>query len=223
MNIIKKVFIRSKPNFSKLIEYGFIKQDNVYIYSKLILNNDFLVIIKIDNNINVSGTIIDNNTKEEYLNIDNNNIQGPFINGLRDCYKKLLINIKNKCFETNKFNNNQSKRIVQYILDTYQDKPEFLWDKYPNYGVFRNKKHKWYAIIMDIDKSKISSATGLVEIINIKLDEITVKNLLKIKGYYPAYHMNKKHWTTIALDDTVSDEEIIKYLNISYKIVSNKK
>ena len=221
MNIIKQIFIRSKPNFSKLIEYGFIKQDNVYTYAKSIMNNDFLVIVKIDNN-NISSTILDNNTQEQYLNIDNNSIQGPFINELRDNYQQLLIDIRNNCFETDNFINAQTKRIIKYILDKYHDKPEFLWDKYPNYGVFRNKKNKWYAIIMDVDKSKISNNNGLVEIINLKLEEKTIKKLLNNNGYYPAYHMNKKHWITITLDDTIKDQEIIKYLNISYQLVNNK-
>ena len=31
--------------------------------------------------------------------------------------------------------------------------------------------------------------------------------------------MNKKYWLTIILDDTLPDEEIIKYINISYHLI----
>lgn len=34
--------------------------------------------------------------------------------------------------------------------------------------------------------------------------------------------MNKKNWLTIILDDTVSDEEIIKYIKKSYNMVNDQ-
>lgn len=70
---------------------------------------------------------------------------------------------------------------------------------------------------MNIDKSKIDKASaGEVEVINIKLDEKEIPILLNKKGFYPSYHMNKKNWITIILDDTLSDDEIMKYINISH-------
>ena len=56
-----------------------------------------------------------------------------------------------------------------------------------------------------------------IEIINIKLDENKIVKLLNRKGFYKAYHMNKKYWITINLDDTISDEEIMNYIEESYK------
>ncbi|MBP3799889.1 MAG: MmcQ/YjbR family DNA-binding protein, partial [Bacilli bacterium] len=44
-------------------------------------------------------------------------------------------------------------------------------------------------------------------------------SLLKKKGYYEAYHMNKKSWITIILDDTVSDNDIKKLIDNSYSII----
>ena len=35
--------------------------------------------------------------------------------------------------------------------------------------------------------------------------------------------MNKKMWITISLDDTLSDNEIIKYLDKSYEIINEKR
>ena len=39
MNIENEVFKRSKINFSKLLNYGFKKEDKIYKYSKNILND----------------------------------------------------------------------------------------------------------------------------------------------------------------------------------------
>ena len=39
---------------------------------------------------------------------------------------------------------------------------------------------------------------------------------------YPAYHMNKKCWYSIFLDNALSDEEIIAMLKASYELVLSK-
>ncbi|MCD6112181.1 MAG: MmcQ/YjbR family DNA-binding protein [Bacteroidales bacterium] len=35
----------------------------------------------------------------------------------------------------------------------------------------------------------------------------------------PGYHLNKKHWNTIILDNSVKDELIYQWINISYNLV----
>ena len=150
-------------------------------------------------------------------------MNGEFVNKVRDSYKEILIDIKNKCFETNYFINNQTNRINKYIKEKYNNNPEFLWEKTPGCGVYRNKNNdKWYAIIMNIDLSKIDDGSGEVEIINVKLNEEKILELLKQKGFYKAYHMNKKDWITIILNDTLSDKEIIKLIDESYNIIDEK-
>ena len=54
------------------------------------------------------------------------------------------------------------------------------------------------------------------------VDEVIkqIENYLSKIGYYEAYHMNKKKWISIILDDTLKDEEIISLLDKSYDIVS---
>ena len=220
MNLEKDIFKRTTINFKKLIEYGFKKEKDKYIYQKNFLNNDFQAIITIDNNENISSKIIDLQINEEYINI-RTEMNGEFVNKVRESYKEILIDIKNKCTEINYFINNQTNRITKYINNKYLDKPEFLWPKFPGYGVFRNKNNnKWYGIIMNIDSSKLENTTGEVEIINIKLKEEKIKKLLKIKGFYKAYHMNKKDWISIILNDTLKDNEIITLIDESYNLIN---
>ena len=220
MNLEKDIFKRTTINFKKLIEYGFKKEKDKYIYQKSFLNNDFQAIITIDNNENISSKIIDLQINEEYINI-RTEMNGEFVNKVRESYKEILIDIKNKCTEINYFINNQTNRITKYINNKYLDKPELLWPKFPGYGVFRNKNNnRWYGIIMNIDSSKLENTTGEVEIINIKLKEEKIKKLLKIKGYYKAYHMNKKDWISIILNDTLKDNEIITLIDESYNLIN---
>ena len=41
-------------------------------------------------------------------------------------------------------------------------------------------------------------------------------------GIVPGYHMNKKHWNTVAFNADVSDKLILELLHNSYQLVWNK-
>ena len=215
MKIEYEIFKGCKIDLNKLINYGFNKIDNKYIYEKNFINNQFKAIITYDKDI--KGKIIDNDTNEEYTNI-RREITGSFVNEVKDKYIEILTDIRNKCFYKDYFVFNQSNRITKLIINKYNNPIEFLWDSTPYAGVFRNDKKKWYGIIMNIDKSKLDSNTkGKVEIINIKTNR--VEELLNKKGFYPAYHMNKKYWITIILDESLSDKEIMELISESYELV----
>lgn len=126
-------------------------------------------------------------------------------------------------FYSNSYINNIDK-INKYIKEKYNDEPEFLWDKFPGYAVYRNKNNnKWYGIIMNLDLSKLDSGSGEVEIINVKLAENKIKKLLKKKGFYEAYHMSKTDWLSIILNDTLKDDEIMSLIDDSYNLISKPK
>ena len=219
MSIEKELFKRSEVVFDKLEKYGFIKKNNCYLYEQNFLNDDFKVIITIDTKGIVNGKVIDLQTNEEYINI-NTDMSGNFVNEVRNEYKQILNSIKANCFENNYFISKQANRITKYIKEKYNNTPQFLWEKFKDYGVFRNSNNdKWYAIIMNINLSKLNIGNHEAEIINVKLSEDKVNKLLKEKGYYQAYHMNKKNWISIVLDDTLDDNEIIKLIDASYDLI----
>ena len=49
---------------------------------------------------------------------------------------------------------------------------------------------------------------GQVEAVNLKHDQVA--DLLSHKGVYPAFHMNKRYWISVVLDDTLSDKDVYK-------------
>ena len=51
-----------------------------------------------------------------------------------------------------------------------------------------------------------------IEVLNVKLDPVKIPLLEQADGFYPCYHMNRKHWITVALDGSVSDEYIMELL-----------
>ena len=64
-----------------------------------------------------------------------------------------------------------------------------------------------------INSTKINGKDENVEILNVKLDKDKIQNLLKIKGFYSAYHMNKKSWITMILDETLDDNTIMELID----------
>lgn len=221
--IESEIFKRYHVDFKKLKDYGFSKIEDRYVYSENFDNNSFRADIIIDKEGKIDSKVIDLDQDEEYVNIKIALQNGEFVNRVRNSYKEILINIREKCFVKDYFIFNQANRITEYIDKTYHDKPEFLWKKFTGYGVFRNKNNnKWYGIIMNIDKSKMKIGKGEVEILNVKLEKDHIEKLLKKKGFFEAYHMNSKDWISIILDDTLKDNEIISLLNESYNLIKAK-
>ena len=115
--------------------------------------------------------------------------------------------------------------IISFIENEFGTVGEQLWANFPNYFVFRNSKNKkWFAIIMDIEKSKLGlDGDGKIDIIVIKCDPILVGSLVHNKGYLPAYHMSKKSWITVLLDGSAPDDQIKDLLHLGYDIIDSKK
>ncbi len=223
MDLEKDIFKKSIIDNNKLVKYGFKKNNNKYIISKNILNNTFRIDIEIENNI-VKGSIYDLAFNEEYTNYRVLNQIGEFVNKIREEFINYLEDIKNNCTITNYFVTKQANRITELIIDKYHDIPVFLWDSYPGNGVFKNiNTNKWYGIIMPINKNKLTNEDKEIEILNVKLAKEDIKRLLKEKGYYEAYHMNKENWITIILDDSIDDEVIMELIDQSYQFAKPKK
>ena len=218
MTIENDVFKKYTPDFNKLIEYGFSKNKTVYRYEKLFKNNEFKAVVEITKEGIVRGKVIELENNEEFLPLKVETQQGAFVGVIREEYKTILTDIRNSCFSKNYFIFPQSNRITNLIIKKYGDGPNFMWEQFENYGVFKNANtNKWYGIIMNINYSKLGlDNKNPVEVINVKLDKDEIQNLLKKDGYYPAWHMNKKSWITITLDETLSDVEIMNLIEESY-------
>lgn len=225
MNIEKNIFQRVKVNFAKLSEYGFEKSDNLWIYRKTFFNNEFRAVVKVNQEGEFSGNVYETNSDDIYFPLRVESMHDGFVGKIRCEYETILNDIKNNCCHLNYFVFPQANRLSQAIYKKYGNHPVFPWPKYNGHGVFKNSdNNKWYAIVMNIDKSKLDkNLSGEIEVVNVKLDEAEITDLLKQQGFYPAYHMNKKNWITITLDETLSDEAILSLTDKSYRHTLEKK
>jgi len=121
------------------------------------------------------------------------------------------------------------ENILNYVKKEYGTDPEHLWPEYPDYEVLRHRdtkgqKAKWYALIMRVKNESLGiKNAGETEVIYIKGQPETINLLCSGKGFYPAYHMNKKYWISVAIDGTVPMENIKQLLDESYALTENKK
>ena len=115
-------------------------------------------------------------------------------------------------------------QFIQYVIDQYGVEGEYLWAKYPNYCVFRHlNNRKWFAAVMDIPRNKLGlESIEILDVVNVKCDHILIGSLRREPGFFPAYHMNKASWITVALDGSVPDEQIKMLLDMSYDATAPK-
>lgn len=209
------------PN--KLLKYGFIKENDSYKYSKLILDNEFKIEVEYKDS-NMSSKLIEVEFNDEYMQADSN-VTGEYANTIKNAYEEELNNIKDKCFIKQAFKEKQTNEIINYLKEKYNSEPEFLWEKYDDAAAIRNSKNnKWFGIFMEVNKTKLGmNEDQIVEIIDVSYYKDRVDEVIDNKGIFPGYHMNKKSWITILLDRTVSTEEIKRLIDISYEISISKK
>ena len=110
------------------------------------------------------------------------------------------------------------KELEKYISETYSADPEYPWESTPASAVFRHAANrKWFALLMDIPRSKLGmQSDDMISVVNLKCDPLMTGSVCMEKGIYPAYHMNKNYWISVALDGTVPDETVKMLLDMSF-------
>ena len=216
-----KDFIKDKKiDLKRLEKFGFKLKDNSYYYDIFLLNNQFKMTVKINLDNSIFTEIIDVETSESYVLHLLEMIRSGYSEKVYGGYSEVLEKIKKECFEDEIFKTDYTKEVVDYVKNKYGDKLEFLWEKSPKTAVVRRKNsNKWYAVILTLSKRKLNlDSDKLVEVINLHNSPEEIEKLIDNKKYFPAYHMNKKHWCTICLDGTVELEKIYRLIDISYEL-----
>ena len=216
-----KDFIKDKKiDLKRLKKFGFKLKENSYYYDIFLLNNQLKMIVKINLDNSIFTEIIDVETSEPYVLHLLEMKRSGYSEKVYRAYSEVLDKIKKECFEDEIFKTYYTNEIVDYIKNKYGDELEFLWEKSPKTAVVRRKSSKkWYAVILTLSKRKLNlDSDEAVEIINLHNSPEKIEKLIDNKRYFPAYHMNKKHWCTICLDGTVELKEIYELIDISYEL-----
>ena len=119
---------------------------------------------------------------------------------------------------------NQRQQIIDYIREKYGSEIEYLWMRYPSYGIFRHADNqKWYALMMDVPKSKLGLPSDvIVDVLNVKLDDPLLRDfLIQREGFLPGYHISRGNWISIVLDGSIELSEIYALIDTSFKVTAS--
>ena len=216
-----EIFKAYQFNSKKAKEYGFIENQGVWTYSSTILQGDFLMMVTVEDG-DLSFQVYDQETGELYPQVHMESMRGTFVGTVREACLEVLYSIRKACFEVQEFLCPQTKRIMAFVQEKYGNQLEYLWEKSPDTAVLRHEDNqKWYAILMRIPWDRLDKGReGLVEAVNLKHDQVA--DLLSQNGIYPAFHMNKRYWISLPLDDTLTDEKVLEFFEGSWFLTSKK-
>lgn len=115
------------------------------------------------------------------------------------------------------------KEFEELVYDTYNVSADYPFEDDLTTGVFRHGSGKWFAIAMNISECKLGrEGDGHIDVVNLKCAPEVIESLAGIEsGIYRAYHMNKMHWLTVALDECDADTASW-LLGISYDLTGRK-
>ena len=216
-----EIFKAYQFNSKKAKEYGFIENQGVWTYSSTILQGDFLMMVTVEDG-NLSFHVYDQETGDLYPQVHMESMRGTFVGSVREACLEELFDIRKACFEVQEFLCPQTNRIMALVQEKYGNQLEYLWEKSPDTAVLRHEDNqKWYAILMRIPWDRLDKGRdGLVEAVNLKHDQVA--DLLSQNGIYPAFHMNKRYWISLPLDDTLTDEKVLELFERSWFLTSKK-
>jgi len=113
--------------------------------------------------------------------------------------------------------------VLAYAREEYGAEPENLWRKFPHYAVLRHKNEgKWFGLIMNVRRERLGlTGEGEIDVLNIKAGADLSRHMRGEPGIFPAYHMNKDQWLSLALDGSVPAATIFSLLDKSYALTGS--
>lgn len=215
-----KFFADKKYNTEKLINYGFVKTNSEFKYSVSLADVNFTLEIFIYPDGRITSVTTDNDSAEEYTLHKVREAAGGFIGKIRNECEQILADISEKCFDKLIFKGKQSIAVIDYINKIYGDLPEYLWEKLPRNAIWRRKDNKkWYAAMLIIPESKLGlSGSQNIEILNVKSRPENIISTVDNIRFFPGWHMNKKNWLTVILNNSLPESEIFRIIDESYTL-----
>lgn len=216
---------RQIAHLPSLIPFGFIFSDGRYTYREVFMEGQFEAVVEVDEAGQLSSFVWDCEMEEVYTAHMVTTPAGAFVGQVREAYQSILDRVEEACCVALPFSKDQSNRLAQLIKEQWGDLPDYPFAKLPTYGAFRHpSNNKWYALVSQIPRDKLdgNGSQEEAEIVNLKVEGREIAELLSQSGIFPAYHMSKKSWVSVLLDETVEDQAILALLEKSRYLVGPK-
>lgn len=198
-------------NFDRLKNFGFVDGR----YEKNICGDQFKLTLTVAKDGRIFSSVTDNLSGEEYILHLVENSVGSYVGAVRADYDAVVSDFIEACCESNIFRGELTRRLIEYVRETYGGELEFLWENLPDAAIWRrNDTQKWYGVLMVIPERKLGiDSEKIVDVVNLRGDTVALADGVKI---FPGWHMNKKSWITLKLDGSAEFDEICRCLDESF-------
>lgn len=95
---LEQLMKEKEVNFEELLNFGFVKKGENYIFNKELADGSVKLIIQITTDYRVGTKIIDSESKETYELFYNLDCNGAFVSLIRNEYDLIMMKLANKCF-----------------------------------------------------------------------------------------------------------------------------
>lgn len=115
------------------------------------------------------------------------------------------------------------EKLFQYIKKHYGTEPEYLWENFPDYAVFKQPSTgKWYAIVMNVLPEKVGlEGDEEIDILELKSPPEINGGLKERKEIRDAYHMNKEHWISVVLGQIEDMTDVVQLIETSFELTKS--
>lgn len=207
-----------------LLPYGFRREPAGFRYETILPHSQFLLSLLVSEAGAVSSCVTDPASGEPYTLHLQERAAGGFVGGVRTDYEAVRADFLAACCQIERFQTALAKSLLAYARSTYGSSPEYLWEKFPDYAVLRRgDNQKWYAVLLIIPKQKLGlPSPDRAEVLDLRGIPERLQLEIDHQRYFPGWHMNKKHWYTVLLDGSISDEELRRRMDESYALAGKK-
>ena len=110
------------------------------------------------------------------------------------------------------------KELENRIFDFCGVMPDYPFGD-PDSPVFRHPENrKWFAIVIPDAPGRYFRSSGKVTVLNLKCDPLLSDGICDGVTVFPAYHMNKRHWISVVLNENSDLSGIMALVSVSYKL-----
>ena len=157
--------------------------------------------------------------EEPYTLFEVASASGALVTALRQQVDDILNRILGQQIQDNPL----VERLVDYVATTYGLAPAHPFKRHPEIIGFKVPTvDKLFGIFLPVDYcrlDKTSLRTDQVLVLNLKGKPEHIVERIDYCRYFPAYHMNKKHWFSVLLDAQTDWNQLTSLLAESYRLV----
>ena len=116
-----------------------------------------------------------------------------------------------------------SEELEKLVFDMCGASPDHPFGNAP-YPVYRHPENrKWFAIVITDAPGAYFGRESRTEALCLKCDPAVSEGICDGKRVFPAYHMNKRHWISLPLDEETDRNEVAVLIAHSRALTAPKR